>query len=237
MSLRVMSSRLLSRYERTWADRGLPWREEHCSPDLRVLVEGMLIRTRAEAVASHWDRIFGGIESADDWLDLLYEEQLCRASVTGLGALKLRVTQALAYAVSGVDPVGALKAAATVGTTSYCCQVALLLYGQLAWPVDANVERVADRMHVVPIDLVDAVVGSVYVTGEAVDHGTWPPPRPYRAFMGLIDVAHRFCGGSGLRNCKGCPLRRACLELRHHWAVAHGYNRQRRGPASRGGVG
>lgn len=222
MTIRDVARELLDFYDSRGAERGLPWREPGCPPELRVLVEGLLIRTRAEAVARHWPELLGDIEGADGWLDLPLDERLRRAGLLGLGRAKRLVVDRLAESVKHNRGRSVLVVTqGLAGEEAYCVGVYRLLLGLPAGPADSNVERVASRYGVLPGDLAWGVTrAAAAIELDALEEGVEPtigrltwgvPPATYRAFAALLDVGALACtGGRRPPKCPECPLATTC---------------------------
>jgi adenine-specific DNA glycosylase len=202
----------------TYTERGLPWREPSCPSELRVLVEGLLVRTRVEAVAARWNELLGDLEGADSWLALPVDERLERAGLLGRGrAKRVLVDQLAELVVANRGRVVAPNAAIVGGEEGYCIGVYRLLLGLPAGPADSDVERIASRYGRRSGEIVAGVTsGAFQLAGEA--DSPYPvgmlvfgePPATYRAFAALLDIGTQRCHSRRPPECPGCPLGRWC---------------------------
>jgi len=207
----VDSEALLAWADEHWLDRGLPWREPGCPPELQVLVEGALPRTRAENVASvFWD-LFEGVRTASGWLSLPSAERVNRCRRLGLGTQKDRdiTTLAMEVSVSGSAPAGLLYRAGV----SYTAAMAALRYGYLAAPSDVNLRRIAGRYEPSLGGHGMSALAALGATPDVTVRNRGLPEEPppcYRAVCGLLDIGAVLCR-PGSMDCVPCPLRPECL--------------------------
>lgn len=192
-----------------WGDRGLPWRRAGEPLVARVLVEGLLAQTRAEAVAAAYDGIFGGVAEAVDWLR--GPERASRlAAVAALGLPKLKVA-ALDSLARWLDRGrGTLDVRGMPGVGPYTAGMVALLVGEEAAPVDCNVDRVGARVD-------PAVAPGVWVAEVLAEAMRWAPlpdlgefPPGYVAISAILDMGATRCELGRAPRCADCPLAGDC---------------------------
>jgi hypothetical protein len=222
---------LLDFYASRGTERGLPWREPDCPPELRVLVEGLCVRTRAEAVARRWPEI----EGADGWLDLPIDERLRRAGLLGLGRFKRILVDHLAELVKvNRSRDATVTTLGLAGEEAYCVGVYRLLLGLAAGPADSHVERISARYGCLPGDLVwgatrRAVAIALEGPEPTVGSLAWGhPPPTYRAFAALLDVGVFVCHARRPPKCDACPLVESCRKATDAEARREVHERYRR---------
>ena len=211
---RQLAEGLLAYFAQHWQARRLPWRAFDCPGDLRYLAEGLLLRTRADAVAKRWSNMLGDLVAAEDWLELPLAERIERAGLLGLGREKRLIVDRIAMAVvtGRTDPNVWLRTVEIDGERNTAWEICRLLAGGVCRPVDKGIERVAARYGAEPGDLSGAVAaGARFLELSSYDDpGPDHLPTPYRAVQALMDVAEGPCGGRKPPRCGDCPLVRDC---------------------------
>jgi hypothetical protein len=218
----AQARKVLEYYDEHGSDRGLPWREESCSPDLRAMVEGLLVRTRAEAVAKYWPQLLGDLEGAVDWLELPFAERLNRAGLLGMGRVKRLLVDTIARDILEARERRVIPGKYHDGDDGYCRGVLRLLFGMPGAVVELDFDRIAGRYGCEPGHLSHAVTSGAMNPDEAGCPPSWPPAATYRAFAGLLDIGAVLCTSNrfaGAR-CGECPLEDGCARRARQLAAA-----------------
>jgi adenine-specific DNA glycosylase len=201
------ADRLLAWAREHWMDRGLPWRASGEPRVRRVLVEGLLAQTRADAVAAAYGDIFGSVFDARQWLwgegrDL----RVSAVAALGLPKLKNAALDSLARWLDSGGSARHLVGAPGVGP--YTQGMVALLEGDEAAPVDCNVERVAARVD----PTVSAAVWIAEVLAGAMRQLSPLPefPAGYVAISAVLDIGATRCEIGRAPRCADCPLEVVC---------------------------
>lgn len=207
--MRAQAEALLGWYACHAHERNLPWRRAAEPKERVALVEGLLAQTRAVVVAKQYGSVFRDVYTVESWLDLQQEERVERVSPLGLPVLKEAAVTSIAEAVrdhkSGVP--GAMSAGSLrlrCGVGPYTASMVALLYKGEGVPVDANVERVGQRVDGDPERWIAGVVAAA--CGMRSTLGRFPG---YEAVCAVLDVGARLCR-TRAPECPQCPLRAAC---------------------------
>lgn len=218
------SKLLVEFYDEHGHERDLPWRNQDCPPDLTVLVEGMLLRTRVETAAAFWDRVFEGVETAEDWLKLRNEVKLSRLVPLGLHRQKLRVMNRLALMLTHLHKEGRVDPDfdRRVYYGHYVESITALRLGGPGYPVDTNIRRVGGRF-LGRENEDDGLYARIFtrplVTPHLDEDIDGDPkrvpaqvPAAYKVVVAIMDVAAAFCGSHPPLLCGMCPLAGECFE-------------------------
>lgn len=212
MTPREQATALIAWYAEHCGERRLPWRERGEPVHRVALTEGLLAQTRADAVAAEYGRIFAGVETVEDWLEIASGERLRRVAPLGLPRHKQAAMDSIALALTDalIDPHLSLAAASLElrhGIGPYMAGMVALLFGNEGAPVDCNVQRVGARC----AGDGDAARWMAEVMGEAVEqpHGTWIAAPGYEACCAVLDIGATICR-IDCRECSRCPLQRGC---------------------------
>lgn len=205
---------LIAWYQARAGDRRLPWRDPGEPWARVVMVEGLLAQTTAATVAAHYQRIFAGVQTGADWLDLDVQERWRRLAPLGYPQLKFWAMDSLARLVGAfmIEPERqcswiALQALKGVGP--YTAGMVATLYGQDAAPVDVNVARVGGRCDRDG----DATRWIARVIGAANAMPAHPSDRSwagYEAICAVLDIGATLCRPRH-RECGRCPLMPTCV--------------------------
>jgi len=196
---------LLAHFEEVRSARALPWHADPASARdalLGVLVEGLLVRTRAESVAASLEEVFTGVELPGDWSSLRPAERYRRVAPLGLPDAKVKAVNRLDLWESTGRPDALLD------PRRYVDAVAMLRAGTTEGlaPVDSNVDRVARRFS---LRLGPATLSAAAVRGASAASGGGALPAAYRAVMGLVGLGATHCVPRSPR-CERCPLSGRC---------------------------
>lgn len=215
MSDESVGRRLLRFWDEMSAARRLPWRADD-NLHRRTLVEGLLAQTTASSVAEWYERIFEGIECANDWLDIGRAERLRRVAPLGLPRLKHDAVTGIALALSrftianetplSIEGLDFLSQQRGVGP--YTVGMVATLHGHDAAPVDCNVMRVGGRAHAdgnAEAWIAEAVADAMRV--DATPNPLAPPG--YRAICAVLDIGAGICAPV-MPDCLRCPLMEHC---------------------------
>lgn len=191
-----------------WMARGLPWRRPEEPLVRRVLVEGLLAQTRADAVADAYDSILGGLCTPQEWFGDGHAERLQAAAALGLPAMKEGALDALARWLATGDSVAKLRQTSGIGP--YIWGMVALLMGHEAAPVDTNVKRVAARVEsaMSARDWIAEVMAAAMRQDSVLEF-----PPGYVAMSAVLDVGAVLCTIGGAPRCGECPLRAVGCEF------------------------
>lgn len=195
---------LMDHWNTAGAARQLPWRTD-LNLARKTMVEGLLAQTTASTVAEHYGRVFAGITTGGDWLDLKREEQLERVAPMGLPRTKFGAVFGLAKTLHrsidgrlSREAVDDLQTFPYIGP--YTAGMVALLHGHEAAPVDCNVQRVGQRAH--GDGSAEAWIGDVMARAVQLSVG-------YEVISAVLDLGATICVPYS-PDCYRCPLRASC---------------------------
>jgi len=187
-------------------ERPLPWRGAGALPDLSLLVEGLLLVTRAETVVASFARVFQGVETAEDWLRLHPVARIDRLRTGGLVRQKEKLVSEIAMARARRGPVPGGYVGAVYG----------LRHG-VSWvsPTSDSIARVATRLGVSAQWFARIVIAGANDDAAGGDMSQIPVAEPpgYVALGAALDVAALFCRTTETI-CAACSLASLCATAR-----------------------
>jgi A/G-specific adenine glycosylase len=216
----------------SWGQRALAWRDPAEPVDRLAMLEGLTAQTGAEAVSAAYAAIFEGVRTGGEWLRLPVGTRLARVAPLGLPRLKAAAMTGIAMFLAERKPLHLERApssgntAVGVGTLAWALQqypgvgpytsamVALLLGEDGVPPVDANLQRVGDRVAAGGDG--DRWLAALFaVCMNEGERGGIPSqfgrPVRYELASHLMDLGHYVCTARQPR-CGACPIREWCEE-------------------------
>lgn len=200
-----------------WYERNLPWRLIGVNTVRSVLVEALLVQTRADKVAEKFDWIFEDvqwIEQLDD--EVLVARMIDRAKSLGLPKLKEMALQSLVmWLKCRTYDLKALWGLPGVGPYMHGMIAALI--GEAMMPVDCNVARVAQRANtfLTPEQWIGEILGMAkecrvphLLEEPLIWVRRWKPE--YLIISAVLDVGSMFCAIGSAPQCERCPLMMDC---------------------------